>query len=46
MLVEEDVVDVMGRVSNVIVPHECFTGYKADENKIKGTESWENSTID
>jgi len=27
MLVEEDGVDVTGRVSNVIDPHECFTGY-------------------
>jgi len=27
MLVEEDGVDVTGRVSNVIAPHECFIGY-------------------
>jgi hypothetical protein len=46
MLVEEDGVDVMGKVSNVIAPHGCCTGYEADESKIQDTRSRESSSID
>lgn len=45
-MVEEDGVDMMGKVANIIAPHGYCTGYEADESKIQDTGSRESSTVD
>jgi hypothetical protein len=37
MLVDEKGPDAMGKVSDVIAPHGCCTGYEADINKLHDT---------
>jgi len=39
MLVEDDGPDVMGKVSDVIAPHGCCSGYEANVGKLHDTRT-------
>ena len=39
MIVEDDGADVMGKVSDVIAPHGCCSGYEANFDKLSDTRT-------
>ena len=39
MLVQDDGPDVMGKVSNVIAPHGCCSGYEPNYDKLHDTRT-------